>query len=114
MKIVWGVRLQKALKPEEGKEDLERCARLKANTRTLFNATKRTKDGGLTEPHSQGDGNFSALLKQGVDLLASRSCNLLRASLVLAYVTQAWGEIKLVFIPKYDIISPTTLTDVDW
>lgn len=44
--------------------------------------------------------NLPSLLQQGVDLLASRLCNLLRASFALAYIPQTQREVKVVFIPK--------------
>ena len=46
------------------------------------------------------DGIFSALLQQGLNLIASTLCALLRASIALGYIPMVWRDVKVVFILK--------------
>jgi hypothetical protein len=41
-----------------------------------------------------------ALLQQGVDHLTTHLCRILRACLARGYITTAWKQVKVTFIPK--------------
>lgn len=89
------------------------------NARKFINA-ERVKWAIRTFKPFKSPGTDEALIIESEDILIQKLVNLLQASLALAYIPEAWQEVKVIFIPKpgkstyceADAYRPISLTSI--